>query len=86
MDYSKVVLWKSFLTLHFFGLKNAKIKFLKKIRGLSAVFFRIKVQVISNPSSRLEKTPNPSIFAYERFFVIFFKKKLISQKSLQLQL
>ena len=38
-----------------FGFKNAKIKFLKKIRVLRAVFFRIEVQVISNPSSRHEK-------------------------------
>ena len=45
-----MVLRKSFLSFHNFGAKNAKIKFLKKIRVLSA-FFLIAVQVISNPSS-----------------------------------
>ena len=40
--------------------ENAKIKFLKKIMVLTAVFLRIKVQVISNPSSQLEKYQTPA--------------------------
>ena len=36
-----------------------------------SVFFRIEVQLISNPSSRLEETPYFSLFAYELFFIIF---------------
>ena len=32
-------------------------------------FYRIEVQVISNPSSRLEKHQTPVFFAYARFFM-----------------
>ena len=46
---------KVFYQFSIFGFKNAKSKFLKKIRVLRA-FFRIEVQVISNSSYRLEKT------------------------------
>ena len=42
-----------------FGLEIAKIKFLKKIRVLSAVFFQKEVHVISNLSSWLEKHQTP---------------------------
>ena len=49
---------EEFSIIHNFSAKNAKIKFLMKIRVLSAVFFQIEVQVISNMSSQLEKTPN----------------------------
>ena len=38
--------------------QKCQIKFLKKIRVLSALFFKIDVQVISNPSSLIEKTPH----------------------------
>ena len=38
-----------------FGLKNAKNKFLKKIRVLSAVFFQIEVQVIQTCLADLKK-------------------------------
>ena len=54
-----MVLWKSFLSNPNFWAKNVKIKFLKKIIVFRVVFFQIEVQVISNPSSRLEKTPKP---------------------------
>ena len=58
-----------------FGFKNTKIKFLEKIRVFSAFFFRIEVQMISNPSSQLEKeSPNPWFFADEGFFYDFLKK------------
>ena len=75
--------------MHFNGLKlsgalkefsilsqflGSKIKLLKKITVLSA-FFRIEEWVISNPSSRLVKTPNLWFFAHERFFLWFFFKK-----------
>ena len=39
-----------------FGLKNVKKTFLKNLSVFSAVsFYGIEVQVITNPSSRLEK-------------------------------
>ena len=52
MHFNRLKFWKTlevFYHFKIFWLKNAKIKFLKKIRVLSA-FFKIKVQVISNPS------------------------------------
>ena len=74
-----MVLRKSFLSLHIFWFEKAKIKFLKKIRVLSA-YFRIEVQVISNPSCSLEKHQTSDFFSFERFFMIFLKK-LISTFS-----
>ena len=41
------------ISSQFLGSKMQKY-FFKKIRGLSAVFFQIEVQVTSNPSSQLE--------------------------------
>ena len=80
-DWNKVVIWKCFLLLHFFGSKMQKSIFWRKKRGFHCSVYQIEVQVISNPTSRLEKkTPNPWIWAYERFFFFFFfflLKKLI---------
>ena len=45
------------ITSQVLGSKMQKSNLLKKIRVLSAVCFRIDVQVISNPSCRLEKKP-----------------------------
>ena len=60
------------ITSQFLG---SKIKLLKKITVLSAFFFfRIELWVISNPCSRLEKTPNLWYLAYERFFYDFKKR------------
>ena len=44
-----------FYHLTIFGFKNAKTNFLKKSIVLKAVFIELKFQVITNPSSRLEK-------------------------------
>ena len=57
-----------FYRFMFFGIKNAKTNFLKKISTLIAV-----LQVITNLSSRLEKTTTIWIFAYYRFFFLIFQ-------------
>ena len=60
-----------------FGSKMLNSNFLKKIRVLSA-FFRIEVQVISNPSSQLEKKKQQhqtSEFLLKNDFFFLFKKK-----------
>ena len=54
-----------------FGFKNAKINFLKK-KSFRVQFYRIEVQVITNPSCQLEKISNTWIFAYDRFFLWIF--------------
>ena len=60
-----------------FWAQNAKIKFLKTIRVLRAFFFQIEVQVISTPSSRLEKEHQTPEFLLMNEFLICFLKKLI---------
>ena len=50
------------ITSQFLGSKMQKIKFWKKIKVLSAFFFQIKVQVISNLSRQLEKNTKPLNF------------------------
>ena len=67
------------ITSQFWGSKMQKLKYLKKIAWVH--FFRIEEWVISNPSSHIEKTPNLWIFAYERFFMIFFLKSSFSTFS-----
>ena len=57
-------------TSQFLGSKMQNQIFEENI-GFECIFFRIEVQVISNPSSRLEKTPSPCNFAYERFLEFF---------------
>ena len=52
---------------HFWGSKMQKNPFFEGNKGFECRFsFRIEEQVISNPSSLLDKIPNPCIFAYER--------------------
>ena len=60
-----MVLWKFSIRL-----KNPKIKFLKKIRALSAVFFffRIEVQVISTRLADLKKHRTPEFLLMNDFF------------------
>ena len=65
------MLWKSFLLLHDFWVQKCKNHFFKEIFNCN--FYQIEVQEITNLSSRLEKTPNTWIFAYDRF-LRFFKK------------
>ena len=56
-QWIKVKWYFEIVFYHFivFGLKNAKIKFLKENKGFDCSCFPIEVQVISNSSSRLEK-------------------------------
>ena len=68
-----MVLWKSFLSLQNFWLKNAKIIFLKKIGVLMQFFFQIEVQVILNPSSRLEKHQTPEFLVINDFYDFFYE-------------
>ena len=56
-----MVLQKSFLSLQNFLAQKCKNQ------SLEFIIFQSEVHVISNPSSRLEKTSNPWIFAYELF-------------------
>ena len=42
-----------------FWAKKCKNKFFEENKGFECIFFQIEVQVISNLSSRLEKTPTP---------------------------
>ena len=51
-----MVLWNFSITSKFLGLKIQKSFFLKKIRVLSAVFFRFEVQVISTRLADLKST------------------------------
>ena len=55
------------ITYYFFGFKNAKINFLKKLSVLRTDFYPIEVQVITNPSRRLEKHQKLDFFAYDQF-------------------
>ena len=43
------------ITSPFFGLKKCKNHFLEGNKNSEGIFFQIEVQMISNPSSRLEK-------------------------------
>ena len=63
-----------FISVHYFGVKKCKNQLFEENKRFECSFYRIKVQVITNLSSRLEKTPNTWHFAYDRFFMIFFKK------------
>ena len=53
MCISMAVIWKSFLSLH--DLKNQLFEANKRFE---CIFYRVEVEVIKNPSSRLAKTPN----------------------------
>ena len=53
-----------------FVLKNAKNQRFEENKGLGALFYRIELQVVTNRSSRLEKTQ--TLFAYYRLFTNFF--------------
>ena len=50
---------EDFLALHNFWAQNCKNQIFEENKGLSAFFFRIEVQMISNLPSRLEKTTHP---------------------------
>ena len=43
-----------------FWAQKCKNQILKENKGFECIFFRIEVQVISNPSSRLEPPPHPT--------------------------
>ena len=52
-----MVLRKSFLSLHNFWVQKCKNRVFEENKGFEGIFFfQIEVQVISNPSSRLELT------------------------------
>ena len=51
--------------------KNVKINFLKKLSVLRAVFDRVEVQVITNPSSRLEKHQTLDVLLMTVFYDFF---------------
>ena len=46
------------ITSQFLGSKMQKSFFFQEIKRFEGKFYQIEVQVITNPSSRLEKTPN----------------------------
>ena len=74
---------RAFYHFTIFGFKKCKNQNFEEYKGFEGIF-RIEVQVISNPSSRLEKnkeTPNPWIFAYERFFTNLLTKSSFSTFS-----
>ena len=62
---------KSFLSLHSFVVQKCKIQIFEENKGFEGIF-RIKVQVVSNPSSRLEKH---QFFVFEGLFIIKKKTK-----------
>ena len=63
-----------FISIYDFWVQKCKKQLFEEVKRFYCSFYQIKVQVITNPSSRLEKTPNTWIFAYDRFFKICFKK------------
>ena len=71
-----MVFWKSFLSLHDFGVQECKNQLFEENKRFESSFYRIQVQVISNLPSRHEKTPNTCHFAYDRFFMNFLKKNI----------
>ena len=60
------------ITSRFFGSKCKTLLF-EEYKRFECSFNLIKVQVITNPSSRLVKTSNTRVFVYDRFFMIFYK-------------
>ena len=56
MGKSSALLWNNFLLLQNFWIKNAKIHFFKEKNGFErCCFFELKVYVVTNRSTRLEK-------------------------------
>ena len=54
--------YKSFLSIHDFGVKNAKINFLKKISVLSAVFIQFKYRWLKTCLVVSKNTKHLTIF------------------------
>ena len=50
-----MVLLKSFLSLHNFWIQKCKKQNFEENKGFERSFLRIKVQVISNPSTQIKK-------------------------------
>ena len=72
---------ESFLSHHNFWVQKCKKKLFEENvhfffggggGGGGRYFYQIEVQVITNPCSQLEKTPNTLIFACDRFFMFLF--------------
>ena len=70
---------KEFSITSQFLVSKCKIQTFEENKGFECIFFRIEVQVISNPSSRLEKThQTPEFLLMNDLFMIFLKKSSIS--------
>ena len=61
-----------------FGFKNAKINFLKKTSISIEVFIELKYRRLQTHLANLKNTPDTWIFAYDRYFMIFFYKSSLS--------
>ena len=68
-----MVFQKSLLSFYRFWVQNVKINFLEK-KYFQCRFYRTEVHVVTNWSSRLEKTSNKTLnFVFGRLFNQFLK-------------
>ena len=71
IDLSLAVFWKSYLSLHDFWFKKAKINFLKKLSVLCAVFIEFKYRWLQTCLVDLKKHQTLNILLMTDFLCIF---------------